>query len=81
MANPLNRNEGGAKGNPGGQAVDFTPHPMVERILDQSGKPRDTRVLVGYLAAPDEQGPVRIYLDLTFRAYFEVPRDKVLARR
>jgi hypothetical protein len=51
---------------------------MVGRILDQSGKPRDTRIVVGYLAAPDDQGPIRIYLDLTFRAYFEVRRDTIL---
>jgi hypothetical protein len=56
----------------------LTPHPMVARILDPSGHPRETLLLVGYLAVPHASGPVRIYPDLTFEAYFEIPPDKVL---
>ena len=33
---------------------------------------------VGFLGAADDKGLVRIYLDLSFRAYLELPVDQIL---
>ncbi len=71
-------NEGNARPDPDVQGVDLTPHPMVERILDDSGEPREAIVAVGFLGAADDNGLVRIYLDLSFRAYLELPVEQVL---
>jgi hypothetical protein len=68
----------GTWSGPGVHGVDLTPHPMVARILNDSGEPREAVVVVGFLGAPDQNGLVRIYLDLSFQAYLEMPEGSVL---
>ena len=68
----------GTPSYPGRAGRRSTPHPLVARILQDSGEPRETVVVVGFLGAPDPNGLVRIYLDLRFQAYVEVPKGKIL---
>lgn len=66
------RSESGVPG------VDLTPHPIGTTILDESGEPRETALVVGFLGVADANDLVRIYLDLSFRTYLEMPAKKVL---
>jgi hypothetical protein len=61
----------------GAQGVDLTPHPILDRIT-KKGEPSEVVVVVGFLGATDDTNLVRIYLDLSLRAYLEVPVGKVL---
>jgi len=73
-----NESKGETQAEAVGQDLDRTPHPIVARILDESGQPRETLVVLGYLGSPDDEDRVRIYLDLKFQAYFEIPWNKII---
>jgi hypothetical protein len=61
--------------------VDLSPHPVVKALMDEHGKIPDCVALAGYLGPSDRPEYVRLYLDLTFKHYYEIPKkDAVLYR-
>ena len=51
MADKQDPSSKGTPSYPGAQGVVLTPHPLVARILQDSGEPRETVVVVGFLGA------------------------------
>ncbi len=67
------------KDEPARPEVDLTPHPLVAKLLANAAKPSpDAVTLEGYLGPSSRDGYVRVYLDLTFKAYFEIPKNGIL---
>jgi hypothetical protein len=63
------------KDQPAPQDVDLTPHPLVAKLIANPANPSAEPVkLEGYLGPSSREGYVRFYLDLTFKAYFEIPK-------
>jgi hypothetical protein len=71
---------GGAGSNPDAArgSAGHPLHPLAETVAADPDKPRDTVVLLGYLGRSSKEGFLRIYLDLSFRIYYEVPEADVL---
>lgn len=57
---------------------DPTPNPIVKKVQEGAKEPGDALVVYGYLGSPDDAGIVRIYLDLSLQAYFELEWTRVL---
>lgn len=71
---------GGATRAPGD--VDLATHPLVDRFNadpDNVEAPPEVAALVGYIGPSRRGDSVRLYQDLTFRNYYEIPRDGILA--
>jgi hypothetical protein len=66
-----------------GGDVDLSTHPLVAaRKVDPSEiepPPPEATALVGYIGPSRREGSIRLYQDLTFRNYFEIPVDAVLS--
>ena len=72
---------GGAVGGGGGagDAPNLEAHPLVRRLRREDDEPAaaDAVVLTGYLGPSKVGDNVRLYADLTFRTYYEIPRAAV----
>ncbi|MDT5295743.1 MAG: hypothetical protein QOJ76_2623 [Acidobacteriota bacterium] len=72
-----------ADAEPPGQTgnVDLTPHPLVENRadIDDIPVPPDTVSLVGYIGPSKRADYTRLYLDLTFHNYYEIPTSGISA--
>jgi hypothetical protein len=67
------------KDQPAPPDVDLTPHPLVAKLISNPANPApDTVTLEGYVGPSSREGYVRVYLDLTFKAYFEIPKNGIL---
>jgi hypothetical protein len=67
----------GTRSKSGKQDVGLTPHPIIARLLNESGEPLETVVVEGFLGEVDSRGFVRIYLDLKLQAYIEVDKNRI----
>ena len=67
------------KDQPAPPDVDLTPHPLVAKLISNPTNPApDTVTLEGYVGPSSREGYVRVYLDLTFKAYFEIPKNGIV---
>jgi hypothetical protein len=67
------------KDQPAPPDVDLTPHPLVAKLISNPANPApDTVTLEGYVGPSSREGYIRVYLDLTFKAYFEIPKNGIL---
>jgi hypothetical protein len=67
------------KDQPAPPDVDLTPHPLVAKLISNpANPPPDSVKLEGYLGPSSRDGYVRVYLDLTFKAYFEIPKNGII---
>jgi hypothetical protein len=57
---------------------DIQTHPVISKLVPNPGDLPNTAVLVGYLGPSQREGFLRLYLDLDFRAYFEIPKEGVI---
>jgi hypothetical protein len=78
--------KGPAKGRdttPPGGDVDLSTHPLVaERNVDPSEigpEPPQLSALVGYVGPSRRDGSIRLYRDLSFRNYYEIPAEAVVS--
>src|SRR4051794_16778612 len=55
--------------------LDLTPDPAAE-----GGKGQETMSIEGVLAEGAEAGNVRLYLDLGFETYYDIPREAIVQR-
>jgi hypothetical protein len=64
-----------------GGDVDLTPHPLVEGRADIDDVPitPDTVSLVGYIGNSKRPDYTRLYLDLSFHNYYEIPTSGITA--
>jgi hypothetical protein len=53
-------------------------HPLVAKLGAQGQAPRDLATLVGYLGPASQDDQVRLYHDLSFRGYYDIPRSEVV---
>ncbi|WP_116119877.1 hypothetical protein [Archangium gephyra] len=53
-------------------------HPLVTKLGGQGQAPRDLATLVGYLGPASQEDQVRLYHDLSFRGYYDIPRSEVV---
>jgi hypothetical protein len=62
-----------------GGDVDLTPHPLVEgrADIDDVPVPPDTVSLVGYIGTSKRPDYTRLYLDLSFHNYYEIPTSGI----
>ncbi len=58
--------------------VDLTPHLLVKKLASDFNKPRQGIELIGYLGPSKADGSVRLYTDLTFHTYFEIPTNGIV---
>jgi len=49
------------------------PHPLVEKLLGKGDPPKDHAILYGYFGPPKRAGYYRLYIDLNFRSYYDIP--------
>jgi hypothetical protein len=66
-----------AKDQASGPGPDIPVHPWVAKLHPDPDVPTDLVALVGFPGPSRETGKVRLYTDLTFRAYIEIPREAV----
>jgi len=67
------------KDQPAPPEVDLSPHPLVAKLIPNAGNPAPEAVtLEGFLGPSSREGYVRVYLDLSFKAYFEIPKSGIL---
>jgi hypothetical protein len=67
------------KDEPTRPEVDLTPHPLVAKLISNAATPTpDAVTLEGYLGPSSREGYVRVYLDLTFKAYLEIPKNGII---
>jgi hypothetical protein len=67
------------KDEPARPDVDLTPHPLVAKLIGGAANPSpDPLKLEGYVGPSSRDGFVRVYLDLTFKAYFEIPKNGIV---
>ncbi len=66
---------------PQGEAkqVDLSTHPLVNKYHEDPNVLRDFVTLVGYIGPSNKPDHVRVYADLSFRNYYEVPTSGVVA--
>ncbi len=66
---------------PQGEAkqVDLSTHPLVNKYHEDPNVLRDFVTLVGYIGPSNKPDHVRVYADLSFRNYYEVPSSGVVA--
>ena len=70
-------NEG--PGPPDRQKVDLTPHRLAPRLEDSQLRADDgLSTLVGFIGHSEQDGSVRVYLDLRFASYVEVRAGDVV---
>lgn len=69
----------GGGGGGAGSAPNLEAHPLVERLRreEESEAASEVVVLTGYLGPSKVGDNVRLYTDLTFRTYYEVPKGAV----
>ncbi len=56
---------------------DLPNHPLVTALLKGDDPPLDLITLAGYIGKSEKEGYYRLYLDLSFGSYFEVPCREV----
>ncbi len=78
MTEPAKKGDG-STAKPGREGVDTSPHQVVVKLLGDADPSRDLVVLVGYFGPSKKRDSVRLYLDLDFRAYFELPRGWIVS--
>ena len=62
---------------PGRGGADIPIHPLVTKLLGESGEPQDLVTMVGYIGPSKKEAHVRLYTGLDFQTYYEIPREKV----
>jgi hypothetical protein len=80
MDNPPGRKKDKAQQSAGGQGPDLSFHPVVLALQRQDGSFPDVVELRGYLGPSDNQGYIRLYFDLTFKSYADIPKDAIIYR-
>lgn len=63
--------------SPGG--VNLETHPLVAKLHANPDELSDLVALVGYLGPSKKTDHVRLYVDLTFRSYYEIPTEGILS--
>jgi len=64
------------------QQVDLSHHPVIEKLMRlHGGSLPDAVELVGYLGPSDKDDSVRLYLDLSFKSYVEIPKEGAVLYR
>ncbi|WP_437752166.1 hypothetical protein [Sorangium sp. So ce1389] len=63
------------------KGIDLSTHPLVAGHHPDPDDFKDLASFTGYLGPAKKEGYIRLYLDLTFKHYYELPSDAVLATR
>ncbi|MGH9822293.1 MAG: hypothetical protein ACREDR_03390 [Blastocatellia bacterium] len=66
---------GKAQGDP----PNLNTHPLVEKHHPNPNEIRDVVSLAGYIGPSNTAGNVRLYSDLTFQHYYEIPRSGIVS--
>jgi hypothetical protein len=81
MDNPPSKKKEESGSSSAASEVDLSPHPVVEKIMKLGKGLSDAIELIGYLGPSDRSDFVRLYLDLEFTSYFEIPRKGAILYR
>jgi len=81
MENPSGKKKDKSAASSGEQKVDLSPHPVVQKLMDPSGRLPEVVTLVGYLGPSDREDFIRLYRDLDFKSYFEIPKEGAILYR
>ena len=65
-----------SKSSPG--KVKLTSHPLVARLHPEPDSPQDHVALVGYFGPSKKDACMRLYTDLNFRSYYDIPIDGIV---
>lgn len=71
--------QGGRPGNKANE-IDLKPHPLVQRLqpdIDDINVPPDVVSLIGYIGTSKKPDHIRLYRDLSFNNYYEIPTSGV----
>ena len=66
-----------SKDSPGN--VNLETHPLVAKLHTDPDELTDLVALVGYLGPSKRADYVRLYVDLTFRNYYEIPKAGIVS--
>jgi hypothetical protein len=54
------------------------PTPLIQELLADRGNPVEAVVLLGYIGNSSKEGYTRLYLDLQFKNYYEIPSAAII---
>ena len=57
----------------------LSPHPLVSKLVGDSDPPPSLVVLAGYFGPSRKSDSIRLYTDLVFQSYFEIPKASIVA--
>jgi hypothetical protein len=60
------------------QGGTLPPHTLVEKLLADPDNPVESVILEGYIGTTQKQGYTRLYLDLEFQSYLEIPPGAII---
>jgi hypothetical protein len=82
MATRKGAKGGGRPAGPSGD-VDLSTHPLVANVdpSEIEPPPPELATLVGYLGPSRRDGSIRLYRDLTFRNFYEIPSDGIVSTK
>ena len=58
--------------------VTLTPHPLVAKLHPEPDTPRDLVALIGYFGPSKKTDYIRLYPDLSFRSYYDIPTNGII---
>lgn len=58
--------------------IDLTTHRLVAKLHPEPDEPQDTVALLGYFGPSKKADHVRLYADLSFRRYFDIPTSGIV---
>ena len=61
------------------EGLNLEPHPLVRQLHSDPDDAQDLISLVGYLGPSKQPDQIRLYSDLSFRHYYEIPSDGIVA--
>jgi hypothetical protein len=59
--------------------LDLKTHPLVSKLVGDSDTPPSLIVLAGYFGPSRKSDCIRLYTDLGFQSYFEIPKASIVA--
>jgi hypothetical protein len=64
--------------NPQPGKVNLTPHPLVTKLHPEPDALNDLVALIGYFGPSKKAGCIRLYADLSFRSFYDIPTKGIV---
>ena len=78
MAESSDQTNQGSQSDEPGHSSTPPHHPLIEKMLAHEDDPQNAVALDGYVGPSPKEGYVRLYFQLDFRAYVEIPEGSII---